>query len=94
MMGLSTAKLFRAICWQNFDFPAPGEPTNRSRLLGGTSCIWVRETNNYPIYKVANAGLFKLRLVSKQSLEFICKLSRACCFRDSSKTLALSVICH
>jgi hypothetical protein len=37
-------------------------------VFGGTSCILARETNNYPIYKVANASLFKLRLVSKQPL--------------------------
>jgi len=65
MMGLSNAKFWRIVCSQKVDFPDPGGPTSNIKFLGGTSCIWVRETNNYPIYKVADASLFKLRLVSK-----------------------------
>jgi hypothetical protein len=67
-MGLSIAKLWRMACWQKVDFPEPGGPTSKIMFLGGISCIWVRETNNYPIYKVADASLFKLRLFSKQPL--------------------------
>ena len=67
MTGL-TSMLRRMVCWQKVDFPEPGGPTSKIRFLGGTSCIWVKETNNYPIYKVADASLFKLRLVSKQYL--------------------------
>jgi hypothetical protein len=67
MTGL-ISMLLRTACWQKVDFPEPGGPTNKIMLLDGTSCIWARENNNHPIYKVTNAGLFELRLVSKPYL--------------------------
>ena len=37
VIGL-TSILLRTVCWQNVDFPAPGGPTSKIMLLGGTSC--------------------------------------------------------
>jgi hypothetical protein len=49
MMGLSIAKLWRTVCSQNVDFPAPGGPTKRINFFGGTSCIWDRD-KSIPYY--------------------------------------------
>jgi hypothetical protein len=49
MIGLSIAKLLMATCWENFDFPEPGGPTNRTIFLSGTSCNWLKEDKNDPI---------------------------------------------
>jgi hypothetical protein len=43
MTGLSEATLLRTTWWQKLDFPAPGGPANKMRLLFGTSCISARD---------------------------------------------------
>jgi hypothetical protein len=66
MTDLSIVNPCKIACRQKVDFPEPGGPTNKIRFLAGISCIWDRDTNNYPTYQVVNARLFELRLVSKQ----------------------------
>ena len=48
MMG-RIAMLRRTVCWQKVDLPEPGGPTSKSKFSEGTSCSWVKDTNDNPV---------------------------------------------